>query len=184
MMAELFGPDALPIDKFMRRLGLRRVSEESYEMLSDDEKAYYQAYADGVNDFVAGVDLYSDDGTARLLPPEFLTFGITKENWRPWHPVDSMSILRLISFHLSWNWMNDLTRESFRHKHPDLAEFAEELAPFHAGNLADMTTVLDDDDLKQWNQYSEQTLLERYEAAKEHVARASPKIHHKKNQSS
>jgi acyl-homoserine lactone acylase PvdQ len=55
-----------------------------------------------------------DNPTARLLPPEFLTFGISKETWRPWSPVDSLAVFRLLSFHLSWNWMNDLMRESFR----------------------------------------------------------------------
>jgi acyl-homoserine lactone acylase PvdQ len=42
-----------------------------------------------------------------------------------------------------------------------------------------MTTVLDEEDLKQWGHWSDETLLERYEAAKEHVARASPKLRHK-----
>jgi penicillin amidase len=113
-LAELFGHDALPIDKFFRRLGIRKLSEESYELLPEDEKEFLQAYADGINDYVAGVELMGDNPTARLLPPEFLTFGISKETWRPWSPVDSLAVFRLLSFHLSWNWMNDLMRESFR----------------------------------------------------------------------
>jgi penicillin amidase len=109
-----FLDDALPIDKFFRRLGIRKLSEESYELLPEDEKEFLQAYADGINDYVAGVELMGDNPTARLLPPEFLTFGISKETWRPWSPVDSLAVFRLLSFHLSWNWMNDLMRESFR----------------------------------------------------------------------
>ena len=61
----------------MRRLGTRRYGEESYEILPEEDKEFYQAFADGINDYVASVDLYSDDSSARLLPPEFLTFGVT-----------------------------------------------------------------------------------------------------------
>jgi len=73
-----------------------------------------QYYADGINDFVEGVDMFSGKATAALLPPEFYAFGISKEDWKPWHPVDSLCVVRLMSFNLSWNWMNDLIRESFR----------------------------------------------------------------------
>jgi len=175
-VAELFGEDALTMDSFFRMLGTRKIAEESYALLKDEDKEVYQAYADGINDYVAGIDLMGDDPTGRLLPPEFLTFGITKETWRPWSPVDSICVLKLMNFHLSWNWMNDLTRESIKRLHPELADMAEEISPFHKGFLAKLTTVLDEEDLKAWDQYSDKTLLERYEAAQEHVKKASPKF--------
>jgi acyl-homoserine lactone acylase PvdQ len=56
------------------------------------------AYSNGVNDFLTGVG----GQTAYLLPPEFLVLGHTSVD--PWHPVDSLTLLRLINFHLSYNW--------------------------------------------------------------------------------
>ena len=90
----------------------------------------------------------ADNPTARLPPPEFLAFGLNKDTWRPWNPADNIAIFKLLSFHLSWNWMNDLSRESFRQRHPDLEEFVEEINPFYAGNLHTLVTVLEDEDLK------------------------------------
>jgi penicillin amidase len=55
------------------------------------------AYADGVNAYVA----------SHPLPPEYTALEIT--TFRPWAPVDSLSILRLISFGLSFE-LTDLDR--------------------------------------------------------------------------
>ena len=73
-----------------------------------------KAYTNGVNDYVQGVDLLGGNPTARLLPPEFLLFGITKESFEPWSPSDSMLCIKMMAFNLSWNWPNDLLREAFR----------------------------------------------------------------------
>lgn len=52
----------------------------------------------------------SSDASAKLLPPEFYTEGIYK--MEPWRPVDSLCLLKILNFHLSWNWGQDLTREA------------------------------------------------------------------------
>ena len=100
----------------MRLVGLERVSKETWENGTDPLLAeILQAFSDGVNDYVQGISLTStEQKTARLLPPEFLAFGITKENYEPWTPVDSLITIRLISFHLTWNWAADLQREGMR----------------------------------------------------------------------
>ena len=43
--------------------------------------------------------------------------------------------------------MHDLSREALRQKHPDLAEFADEINPFKNEEFIDFVTILDDDDL-------------------------------------
>ena len=58
--------------------------------------------------------------------------------------------------------MHDMGREALRQKHPDLADFVEELNPFTSDNFKDLVTIIDDDDLRAIGQYSEKTLLERY----------------------
>ena len=68
----------------------------------------------------------------------------------------------MLSFDTSWNWQNDLLREALRQKHPDLAEIVEDFAPFTSENLNQLVTIVDESDLKAWNQYSEESLLDRY----------------------
>ena len=61
-------------------------------------KETLKAFSDGINDYVAGVSLFASDATGRTLPLEFIAFGITKESFTPWSPVDSLAIIRLMSF--------------------------------------------------------------------------------------
>ena len=79
---------------------------------------------------MAGVGLFSSESTGRILPPEFLTFGITKDTFVPWHAIDSMSIMRMIAFRFTGSWNTDILREAMRQLHPDLVDLVEELKPF------------------------------------------------------
>ena len=40
-LAELFGPDILPLDKFMRSVGIRRAAEEAYELMDEEAKELF-----------------------------------------------------------------------------------------------------------------------------------------------
>ena len=84
------------------------------------------------------------------MPPEFLAFGFTKNNWEPWTPVDSLMVIRLMSLHLTWNWHADLFREIFHMLSDDTGALAEEIYPITADLMAEMAPILDDDDLKEW----------------------------------
>jgi acyl-homoserine lactone acylase PvdQ len=70
--------------------------------MTKEEKDILQSYADGVNDFISNVKLTGEGATARLLPLEFYALGYV--DIEPWTPVDSLSMLRLMNFHLTWNW--------------------------------------------------------------------------------
>ena len=48
-LSELFGPDQLDTDEFVRTLGWRRVAEQELALLDPDTVRYLQDYADGVN---------------------------------------------------------------------------------------------------------------------------------------
>lgn len=87
--------------------------------------------------------------TARVFPPEFLAFGISKETFDPWTPVDCLIMLRLISFLLTWDWGANLQHEGLRQTHPDLNKFMEEIMPFTGDYLYDMVPIIDDEDLKK-----------------------------------
>lgn len=160
----------------MRQLGLRRLSEAAWETIDAKSQHILQAYADGINDCVYGTNLILKSTTGRLLPPEFYAFGINLENWTPWTPYDSIALAKYKSFYLTWNWNNDLGREAFRQKHPDLAEMAEELNPFMNDYLNDLLTVVEDEDLKEFGQYNMYTLSDRYHESMDLMREAAPEL--------
>ena len=59
--------------------------------MSEEEKVIAQAYCDGVNDFFDGVDLFGEDPTARLLPPEFIPPNNATSLLHPLLPLDCFS---------------------------------------------------------------------------------------------
>src|SRR5690606_5536758 len=88
---------ALASDVQLRTFGLRRAAERSLPLLSRSVRNALSAYADGVNDYVK----------RNPLPPEYAALEIT--TFRPWAAVDSLSILKLIIFGLSFE-LTDLDR--------------------------------------------------------------------------
>src|SRR5438132_997689 len=96
-VAELLGAQALESDVTLRTLGLRRAAQQSVPALTADSRTALQAYADGVNAWVA----------AHALPPEYGALGLTR--FAPWTPADSLVIGKLISFSLSFELDVDAT---------------------------------------------------------------------------
>src|SRR6185369_14427010 len=92
-LSEVLGAGTLSTDKFMRTLGLYRVAEANYRNLPADAQALFQAYANGVNAFLARRD--------SLLPAEFMALGYHPE---PWRPADSIVWGRLMALWLSTNF--------------------------------------------------------------------------------
>ena len=70
--------------------------------MGSEEKNMIEAYADGVNDYINNINLMSQSSAAKLLPLEFYALGI--KEIEPWTPVDSICLIKLMNFHLSWNW--------------------------------------------------------------------------------
>lgn len=114
------------------------------------------------------------------MPPEFFAIGVTRDTFEPWTPVDCILMVRLINFTLTWNWASDLQREAARQQHPDLEALIEELMPFTSDFMQDDIPIVDDDDLKQFGLFSEESLVKRYRAAKDHVKSAQPPKQEKK----
>jgi penicillin amidase len=96
-LAELLGPDALPSDVQLRTIGLRRAAARSLPLLTPQDRAGLQAYADGVNAWVAG----------HPLPPEYAALHLT--GFAPWTPLDSVTVGKLIAFGLSFD-IDDISR--------------------------------------------------------------------------
>ena len=94
-------------DKLVRTLGWRRAAQADYEVLTDDEKALLQAYADGVNTFVTSHE--------SSLPPEFAIVGAFSGKGldfapEPWQPVDTLQWAKAMAWSLGGNWETEVYR--------------------------------------------------------------------------
>jgi penicillin amidase len=98
-LAEIFGSQAVTIDRQMRVLGLYRAAEAEIPFLSAEMDRALNAYAAGVNAF-----LISRRGA---LPPEFLLLGFQPE---PWRPADSLVWGKLMALQLGGNYRGELLR--------------------------------------------------------------------------
>jgi penicillin amidase len=80
-LSEILGGDTLKIDREQRLLGLRDAARKSLLMASPRDRAYFDAYARGVNAFI--------EAHPRSLPIEFRILGYRP---RPWQAEDSIVI--------------------------------------------------------------------------------------------
>ena len=68
--------------------------------------------------------------------------------------------MKLLNFHLSWNWGQDLLRDVLEKE--GLEDMVEEIFPFTAEYAHNLVTIVDPEDLKGTRFWSDETLLERY----------------------
>lgn len=98
-LAEVLGPAALPTDRLIRTLGFDRAARASLAHLRPDTVALLEAYAAGVNAYLAT--------RSGPLPPEFLILDYEPE---PWAATDSLVWMRVLALDLSGNWRDELLR--------------------------------------------------------------------------
>ena len=113
-LAEVLGEAALPIDRFLRTLGLARHAQAALATLPAPTRVLLEAYAAGVN---AAIDRF---GT--VLPPEFL---ILRHRPEPWRAGDVLLFQKLMALDLSGNWRTELLR----------ARLAQRLTPAQMADL-------------------------------------------------
>jgi penicillin amidase len=100
-LAEVFGKDALDIDRFQRRVGLHRAALHDWETADADLRDILRAYAAGVNACLDGLV------AAQKLPAEFVLARFQPE---PWEPVDTLGFARYLAYAQSPNWESELIR--------------------------------------------------------------------------
>lgn len=109
-VAEFAGPEALPVDRFTRTLGLARVAEGEVAGLEPRLLAVLERFCAGVNAAAAA---------ARAQPLEMRLLGL---RWEPMRPADVLALGKLLAFGLSTNWEKELLRaEMTRELGPELA---------------------------------------------------------------
>lgn len=96
-LAEILGEPALALDRWLRITTMRRVAEQEAAQLSAGVRAEAEAYAAGINAYIA----------RGRLPIEFTLLGYRPE---PWTPADSLAWVKYMSWNLSVNWETELLR--------------------------------------------------------------------------
>lgn len=104
-LAELFGEGQLDTDKFLRTIGWRRIAEQELALLKPETVALLQAYADGVNAWLA-------DRGGRELSLEYAVLGLQVKGYapEPWTPVDSIAWLKAMAWDLRGNIDDEIDR--------------------------------------------------------------------------
>src|SRR5450759_4468254 len=117
-LSEALGAATLDTDKFLRTLGVRRVAEATLKALSAKARGQLDAYAAGVNAFLAQ--------RTGPLPPEFLLTGVSPE---PWQVADSVAWIKMMAWDLGGNWRSELLRMRLAKK-LSMAQIGEFLPPY------------------------------------------------------
>ena len=117
-LSEALGAATLDADKFLRTLGVRRVAEATLKALSATARSQLDAYAAGVNAFLAQ--------RSGPLPPEFLLTGVEPE---PWQSADSVAWIKMMAWDLGANWRTELLRMRLAKK-LSAAQIGEFLPPY------------------------------------------------------
>ncbi len=106
-LSELVGPDAdaLAADKVVRTLGWRRVAQQEYAELDATTRGYLQAYAAGVNAYLAGRN-------SSQLSVNYTLLGLSVPQARVerWTPVDSLAWFKAMAWDLRGNYTDELDR--------------------------------------------------------------------------
>ncbi|GAA3919124.1 penicillin acylase family protein [Microbacterium invictum] len=104
-LAELFGQSQVATDSFLRTLGWHEIAAEEVAALDETTLGYYEAYAEGVNAYLA-----DHDGAAASL--EYAVLGLQNPDYEiePWTPVDSVAWLKAMAWDLRANIESETDR--------------------------------------------------------------------------
>ncbi len=96
-LAEVLGAAALPVDRWMRILTMRRVAEREVALLRPEVRDEIDAYVAGVNALLS----------LGRLPVEFT---LLRHRPEPWTAADTLSWAKMMAWTLSVNWETELLR--------------------------------------------------------------------------
>nr|WP_093170548.1 penicillin acylase family protein [Sinosporangium album] len=105
-LSELFGSATLTEDKVIRTMGWRRVAEQELPLLDEVTRRYLDAYAKGVNAWLA------DNDGASLRGLEYVVLGVINSGYEPapWTAVDSLAWLKAMAWDLRSNVEDEIGR--------------------------------------------------------------------------
>ena len=111
-LSEIFGPDTVHIDTYMRHLDLYSTAVRSLSVQSPETLAALNAYARGVNARLHEINTYARGRGA----PEMFLFNAP---FATWQPADSLVMLKLMSVTLSSHMTREIRRAKVSLALPD-----------------------------------------------------------------
>lgn len=122
------------LDFYMRVLGMRRAAEASLAVLGGEAQEALEAFAEGVNRYLAGL-------TPRRVPVEMRILGYDAE---PWGAADSLSILKIMALEQNYALRSKLCFVGLSAKlGADRARLSELLPPEYAHDAPRATVAPD-----------------------------------------
>ena len=131
-LSELFGASQVDTDRFLRTLGWRAIAEQEVELLDPTVRGYYEAYADGVNAYLAdrsGADVSLEYAVLGLQNPEY--------EIEPWTAADSVAWLKAMAWDLRENIEVEIERALLARDRT-----AEEIAELYPGYPFDRNPII------------------------------------------
>lgn len=128
-LSEIVGEKALPLDRYHRRIGLKKAAEASVPLLMEDStiKATVESFSKGVNQFIS-------EAKRSKLPVEYKLLGYQPEEWKP---INSALLLKYMANDLTGtdndieytNALQQFGREIFDILYPDLPSDLDPIIP-------------------------------------------------------
>ena len=104
-LSEMFGSTEVQTDAFLRTMGWQAIAQQEWDSSSPQAKAILQAYADGVNAYLAdhqGTALSLEYGVLKLLNPGYVPAA--------WTPVNSLTWGKAMAWDLRGNIEEEIER--------------------------------------------------------------------------
>jgi len=163
-LSEIFGPDTVHIDTYMRHLDLYSTAVRSLSVQSPETLAALNAYARGVNARLHEINTYARGRGA----PEMFLFNAP---FATWQPADSLVMLKLMSVTLSSHMTREIRRAKVSLALPD-PERIVDILPDHPATA----TIALPDYASLWNTPMFETAL--VDASPEHPLNPWKSIEH------
>ncbi len=105
-LSEMFGASQAETDSFLRTLGWRQIAELEYANLSDESRSILDAYAAGVNAYIAGRE------PVELSLEYSILVGVLNRGYtiEPWTPIHSLTWAKAMAWDLRGNMGAEIER--------------------------------------------------------------------------
>ena len=139
-LSEMFGEAQVETDSFLRTLGWKQTAELEYASATGNAKVMLDAYADGINAYLAGrsgTELSLEYGVLKVINADYVP--------APWTPVNSLTWGKAMAWDLRGNMgaeisrailLNTLTPEQVEELYPPYPENHPVIVPIIGENVA------------------------------------------------
>lgn len=138
-LAEMFGSSQIATDKYLRTMGWARIAQQEITQVNAEMKGYLQAYADGVNAYLA--DHQGSKLSLEYAVLKFLNPGYKPE---PWQMLHSLTWGKVMAYDLGRNFEREIERTILL-KTLNLAQVEELFPPYPQ----DLPVILPEEQKKQ-----------------------------------